>query len=430
MAKALGCYRYMTQTSKLAPEKKLPRDLATFSELPKFISENNIKLFSKEEYTKYEVVNYHLEQKKTDEAFYIVDLGEILEQFKQWKTHLPRVEPFYAVKCCPNPMILKTLAVLGCGFDCASKAEIIKITDLNVPTNRIIYANPVKDPNYIKFARSQNVDMMTFDNEVELYKIKLYHPYAKLVIRIKTDDSNSTLKFSSKFGCSVEDAKTLLEKAKSLELDIIGVSFHVGSRCNDPNTYISSIRDAREIFKMGESLGMKMTLLDVGGGFPGTKGDCMVQFEDMAKAINEGIDLHFNDVEDLRVIAEPGRYFATSSHTLVFNVIGKRKFIESNGEPHFQYYMNDGVYGSFNCIIFDGACPEVFAFNNKNEKKYKSTLFGPTCDSMDTMTRSAELPELGVGEWCYVMNFGSYTQAAAGNFNGFPTIECNYVFMY
>jgi len=420
----------MATATKFVPEKKIPRDLATFSELPKFISENNIKLFSKEEYTKYDVVNYHLEQKKTDEAFYIVDLGDILEQFKQWKALLPRVEPHYAVKCCPNPMILKTLAVLGCGFDCASKAEIIMVTDLNVPTNRIIYANPVKDPQYIKFARSQNVDIMTFDNEVELYKIKLYHPYAKLVLRIKTDDSHSTLKFSTKFGCSLEDAKTYLEKAKSLDLDVIGVSFHVGSKCNDPATFTSSIRDAKEIFKMGEALGMKMNLLDVGGGFPGNPGECMVPFEDMAKAINEGIDTYFSDVEDLRVIAEPGRYFASRSHTLVFNVIGKRKLVEENGDTHFQYYMNDGVYGSFNCTIFDGACPEIYAFNNKSEKKFKTTMFGPTCDSMDTMTRSAELPELGVGEWCYVMNFGAYTTAAASNFNGFPTVECNYVFRY
>jgi len=420
----------MTAVTRYATDKKIPRDLTTFNELPKFISENNIKLFSKEEYTKYDLVNYHIEQKKTDDAFFIVDLGDILDQFKQWKTHLPRVEPFYAVKCCPNPMILKTLAVLGCSFDCASKAEIIRVTDLDVPTNRIIYANPVKDPQYIKFARSQNVDVMTFDNEVELYKIKLYHPYAKLVLRIKTDDSNSTLKFSSKFGCSLTEAKTFLEKAKSLELNVIGVSFHVGSKCNDTATWTNTLRDAREVFTMGNNLGMNMHLLDIGGGFPGTNKDSLATFESMAKAINDGIDTFFSDVDDLRVIAEPGRYFAAKTHTLVFNVIGKRKFVDDQGEPTFQYYMNEGVYGSFNCIVFDGAAPEINAFNKKSDKKYKSTIFGPTCDSMDTMTRSAELPELGVGEWCYVEDFGAYTQAAASTFNGFPQTECNYVFTY
>jgi len=78
------------------------------------------------------------------------------------------------------------LSLLGCQFDCASKEEIIRVTELDIPTSKIIYANPVKDSHFLKFARSQDVDLMTFDNETELYKIKLYHPYAKLIIRIKT----------------------------------------------------------------------------------------------------------------------------------------------------------------------------------------------------------------------------------------------------
>ena len=103
-------------------------------------------------------------------------------------------------------MLIKFLMTIGCGFDCASKAEIAMVKELGGESEKIIYANPIKDPNFIRFARSQDVDMMTFDAESELYKIKLYHPNAKLVIRIKTDDSNSVHKFSSKFGCSLEEA--------------------------------------------------------------------------------------------------------------------------------------------------------------------------------------------------------------------------------
>jgi ornithine decarboxylase len=132
------------------------------------------------------LINYFIEKNKTDQAFFIINLGAVLEQFKRWKQNLPRVEPFYAVKCCPDPVILSILSLLGCQFDCASKEEIISITSLDIPTSKIIYANPVKDSHFLKFARSQDVDLMTFDNETELYKIKLYHPYSKLIIRIKT----------------------------------------------------------------------------------------------------------------------------------------------------------------------------------------------------------------------------------------------------
>jgi len=408
---------------------KLPQYLSEIAELPKFIQENHIKLFPKEDTNIEQVINYYIEQNKTDEAFFIIDLGVILDQFKQWKTLLPRVDPFYAVKCCPDPMILSLLSILGCNFDCASKQEIINVTEKDISSSKIIYANPVKDSHFIKFARSQDVDLMTFDSETELYKIKLYHPYAKLIIRIKTQDGKSVCRFSSKFGCGVEDAKTLLEKAKFLELNVVGVSFHVGSKCGDTETYEIAIKDAKALFNMGKDLGLKMYMLDVGGGFPGADKESPIRFDEIAKVINDNIDKYFGDVEDLKVIAEPGRYFASRSHTLVFNVIGKKKVVE-NGETKFLYYMNDGVYGCFNCIMFDGATPEICPFNERNEKRYKSTIFGPTCDSIDTISRNVELPELVVGEWCYVENFGAYTQAAASNFNGFQKIDNNYIILY
>ena len=417
-------------TYRLAPDRKIPKDLATFSELSKFISENSIKLFSREDNPKYDIINYHFEQKKIDDAFFIIDLGEILEQYKQWNTLLPRVKPFYATKCCSDPMVIKTLGVLGCGFACSSKTEIISVTDSNVSANRIIYANPVKDPQHIKFARSQNIDTLTFDNEVELYKIKLYHPYAKLVLRIKVDESKSTRSIS-KFGCPLSEVNSVLEKARSLDLNVIGVNVHLGHRNRDLSNYTAAIKDAREVFRLGEALGMRMYILDIGGGFPGSSAGSLLSFEDIARTMNDAIDKYFEDIiQDIKIYAEPGRYFVTKSHTLVFNVIGIKKISEENGDVSFQYYMNDGIYGSFNCIIFDGADPRICAFNNKSEKKYRSTLFGPTCDNMDIITRSIELPELGVGEWCYVEDFGAYTQACSSDFNGFTPAESNYVFMY
>ena len=51
-----------------------------------------------------------------------------------------------------------------------------------------------------------------------------------------------------------------------------------------------------------------------------------------------------------------GRYFACSTHTIAVNVTSKRSC--DKGEGHqFMYYVNDGVYGSFNCILFDHTTP-------------------------------------------------------------------------
>nr|AII97912.1 BLTX547 [Nephila pilipes] len=70
-------------------------------------------------------------------------------------------------------------------FDCASKNEIESVLSIGVEPERIIYANPCKTRGFIKHAANVGVKMMTFDNEMELHKVKALHPDAELVIRIR-----------------------------------------------------------------------------------------------------------------------------------------------------------------------------------------------------------------------------------------------------
>ena len=104
------------------------------------------------------------------DAFYVLDLGLLIQLFQQWGKALPRVKPFYAVKCSPDPALLSTLAELGTGFDCASKAEIAQVLALGVSTERILFANPCKMQAHVKYAASVGVNTMTFDSEMEVCK--------------------------------------------------------------------------------------------------------------------------------------------------------------------------------------------------------------------------------------------------------------------
>ena len=270
--------------------------------------------------------------------------------------------------------------------------------------------------------------MMTFDCEEELYKIKLYHPYAKLILRLAVDDSNSICKFNKKFGCKLEQVEELLTIAKTLKLAVVGFSFHVGSGCKSVNNFYDAISDCRKAADVAKKLGISVEIIDIGGGFPGT--DRVIKFEDIAKRVNDGIqDFFADDLNEnkIRFIAEPGRYFAESTHTLVLNVIGKKKMMDEKGEI-IVYYLNDGIYGSFGCIYFDHNNPTILPFNERDGKLNRSRLFGPTCDSIDLIADEIMLPELAIGEWCYVENFGSYTIASSSNFNGFKTSIFKYIF--
>ena len=377
------------------------------------------------DYDIYDIINDFLESNQSEQPFYLIDLGEITKSYSTWINLLPNVKPYYAIKCNPNPVILEALASLGANFDCASENEMKTIIEITHDPTRIIFANPCKMTSQIRYARSNDVDLMTFDCEEELYKIKLYHPYAKLILRLAVDDSKSLCKFNKKFGCKLGQVDALLNIAKILKLDVVGFSFHVGSGCSSVENFYEAIRDCRTATDMAKKMDIRIDIIDIGGGFPGL--DKNIKFEDIAIRINDAINDFFGEElenKSIKFIAEPGRYFAQKTHTLVLNVIGKKK-----EEDTIIYYLNDGVYGGFNCIYFDHCIPTVLPFNERDGKLHKSILFGPTCDSIDLISENTMLPELAIGEWVYTENFGAYTVAASSEFNGFRTSVCKYIFL-
>ena len=366
---------------------------------------------------------------KKDDAFYIVDLGEMTRAHMTWTRLLPNVKPFYAIKCNPNPLMLEGLAQLGCNFDCASEDEIQQVLNITHDPGRILFANPCKVPSHIRFAKQNNVNVMTFDCAEELHKIKLYHPRCKLIMRLAVDDSQSVCKFNIKFGCHEHEVEELIRLTKQLQLDLVGFSFHVGSGCSSAEVYYDAIRSCRSAFDIAIDLGVPISLLDLGGGFPGKQKE--VGFEEIAQTINEGLsDFFEEEIADnlIELIAEPGRYFAERTHTLVLNVIGKKE-VMVDGEKTFKYYLNDGIYGPFSCIYFDHSNPRLIPLHLEgDETLYESTVFGPTCDSVDKIAEGVLLPELFIGEWMYVKDFGAYTVASSSAFNGFKTKTFKYIF--
>lgn len=368
-----------------------------------------------------------LPQSPGTEPFYIVHLSNVISQYRRWSTNLPGVKVHYAIKCNPDRGILETLAALGSNFDCASQAEIEDVLSIVGDPDRIIFANPFKIPSQLKYAATVGVKRLTADNVAELDKIRQFHPGAHVLIRMKPDDSKSLSPFSTKFGATVGEAEEMVAYGKINGLAMVGCAFHVGSNCQSAQAYYDVIVDCAYIFEYAKSIGVNLTVLDIGGGFPGLgtaqTGD---SFEDMAKVINTSIADKFSEFPDLEVIGEPGRFLAAGSMTLVCSVIGKKR-CEIEGKQGFKYYIDEGIYGAFNCVIFDHVTAKLQLMNPRPKAQtYKSIVFGPTCDSIDTLGMH-DLPELYIGERLFCDYFGAYTACASSRFNGFSNTKRVYV---
>lgn len=370
--------------------------------------------------------------------FYLADLGTLREQYAQWVAELPRIQPYYAIKCNPNLQFCKLLANLGCNFDCASLKEIETVLSLGVSADRIIFANPCKFPLHIRRAREYGVDIMTADNIDEIAKISKINPKAQIVLRIATDDRNALCKFSSKFGARESSWEALLLACQKWKLEMIGVSFHVGSGSSDLEVYPATLKATRQLFDLAIKHGFTPRLVDIGGGFPGQP-EWKPTFPEIAKGIREAIDTLFPNKE-IKFIAEPGRYFAERTQILVARIIARRFSEEDVAKGNnVLYYIDEGTYQSFNCIVNDHYIPKYLFFSKNgtrdaewlaevnSRKKYLSTVFGPTCDSIDTIYRDVELPLYNIGEWMVFPNMGAYTSSPSVAFNGLICDDYRYI---
>ncbi|KAG7903066.1 hypothetical protein KL905_001534 [Ogataea polymorpha] len=376
------------------------------------------------------------------DPFFVCDLGELKRLVGLWRTEMPRVEPFYAVKCNNDEKLLCTLLQMGLGFDCASKTEIQQMLSLGADPTKIIYANPCKAVPHLRYARQNGVNLTTVDSVDEVRKIAAHHPDCGLLIRIHTDDADATCPLSIKFGASLQEARVLVQECARLKLNLKGVAFHVGSGCKNFNTIETAVRDSRMVFDYAASLGYSLKMLDIGGGFS------KPTFHASAAVFRSALDTHFaaEEFPDLYIFSELGRFLAASCFTLAVNVTSKRS-------DAFQerIYVNDGVYGNLNCILFDHQEVEpkvltshgrfVFHSNyNHPEKELAAaanpfkqySLWGPTCDGLDCISPNCKLSqEVVAGDWLYFKDTGAYTSAAATNFNGFGTnSECLYIDSY
>jgi ornithine decarboxylase len=350
----------------------------------------------------------------------VVDHKVLRDNYAQFKKYLPRVQAYYAVKANSAPEILRTFYEAGASFDVASLAEFLAVHEnvKDLPEterqafiwDRIIYANPIKAT-----ATLEQLDpykpLVTYDNVEEVIKIARHAPHAGLVLRLRVPNTGSMVELSSKFGASPGEAVDLMAFARNNKLEVEGLSFHVGSQCTNVQNYVQALHLASSVLSEARTQGFELKLLDIGGGFPAHYDDKVPAFRILARTINQELDRLFP--QPMEILAEPGRFLVASAATAVAQVIGK-----AVRDGKLCYYVNDGVYQTFSGVVFDHCQYALKSF--KNGPTQICSVFGPTCDALDTISLAEELPDLDLGDFVYAPNIGAYAAASSTYFNGFP----------
>ena len=350
----------------------------------------------------------------------VVDHKVLRENYGQFRKHMPRVQVYYAVKANSAPEIVRTFYEAGGSFDVASVAEFMTVHEYvkDLPDeqrqafiwDRIIYANPIKATETLE-QLDQYKPLVTYDNHEEVLKIARHAPHAGLVLRLRVANTGSMVELSSKFGATPNEAVDLMLFARSNKLEVEGLSFHVGSQCTNVQNYVQALQTSADIFAEAKTRGIDLKLLDIGGGFPAHYDTTVPAFRNVAQAINSELKRLFPP--PIEILAEPGRFLVASAATAIAKVIGK-----AVREGKLCYYINDGVYQTYSGVIFDHCQYPLKAF--RKGPTQICSVFGPTCDALDTIGLAEQLPDLDLGDFVYAPNIGAYSAASSTFFNGFP----------
>lgn len=352
--------------------------------------------------------------------FMLVDRSILKDRATMFKELFPKVDLYYALKCFPDNNVVDAIDSLIDGYDVASIPEIDSLVKRGINPDRLSYGNPVKAGAAIAAARDLGVSRLAFQSVNELRKIADNAPGSAVYARIDVTSAEGSLDFSSKFGADPAEAVALLQEAAKLGLTPLGFTFHVGSQAQDMNAWKAAIARAHDLMLEARTVGLKLTELNIGGGFPVIYNEGELSIVEVANTINPELDKISADFPEMRFIAEPGRFLTADCATIVTTVIGK----ESRGGIPW-LYLDTGTFQSFiELFEFEKFLYPVYSLKHVLSDLKSTTetfaLTGPTCDSYDTMTRAIELPkDIEVGDRLVVTMTGAYTLAYGSNFNGF-----------
>jgi len=353
----------------------------------------------------------------------VLDIDQVEANYAELKAGMPAANIHYAVKANPHAAILRLLVKLGCKFDAASTQEIQMCLDAGATAADISYGNTIKRVQDIAWAWAQGIKLYSADSEEELHKLSKHAPGCQVFIRLLVSSAEAEWPLSRKFGCSTSYAIPLLNHAKSLGLQAVGLSFHVGSQTKHPYMWYDCLDTVAAIWHDAREEGHDLWLLNIGGGFPAYYGVDITDSKTYGATLMDEVAQRFDGVQ--YIMAEPGRGMTGSAGAIAAEcVLVSRK---TPGDPVRWVYLNVGRFSGLAEAEGESIKYQFTVLDKESETSSPCIVAGPTCDSADVLyeRNKVDFPSsLTSGDRIIIWTCGAYTSTYSTiAFNGFPPLE-------
>ncbi len=359
-----------------------------------------------------------LKQSRVETPILVIDLEVVRQKYQDFRNAFFDADIHYAVKANTHFDILRRLAKEGAGFYVSSPTELDNVMQTGVNPLKIAYSHTVKKATDIAYAWRHGVRNFTFDSIEELKKIAQNAPYSHVFCRL--DVSQNPYKDLALYnkGCSPDNAEALMVKAARLELNPIGLSFHLGSMQTDIDAYLKSLDFVSSIYSRLKAKGIHLQKINIGGGFPVAYGQNDVDISLYGQRITQKVHDLFGKN---KLIVEPGRALVAEAGIMAAEIVLIKK------QTH-QLYLDVGYYNGLKEIKKPHILYPIQTDYNLNETLKSCSLWGISGDDNDRLYKNISLPRcLKEGDKIYITFAGAYTNTTANHISQsyiFPRSVC------
>ena len=371
-----------------------------------------------------------LAERQPETPCLVVDLDLVAANYNALRQAMPLAEIYYAVKANPAPGILSLLNGLGSKFDAASIFEIEACLAAGIAPARLSFGNTIKKQRDIAAAFEAGIALFAFDSAAELEKLAAAAPGARVFCRILMEGIGADWPLSHKFGCSIEMAADLLERAADRGLDPYGVSFHVGSQQRDIGQWDLALGRTAMVFSALNKAGIDLKVINLGGGFPARYRSAHAPLDTYVSGIMKAMTRHFGNRLP-GMIVEPGRGIAGDAGLIQSEVVLISQ--KTYGDSRRWVYLDVGKFGGLPETMDEAIKYRIRTPRDGDGDSPTGpvVIAGPTCDEVDVLYENAgyELPlDLRVGDKVEILSAGAYTATYSSvGFNGFPPLKEYYI---